>query len=115
MATSGSEFQAYRLNAAGLSVGQVSSEPLTWTPIAVNSVTASEEIAPAATGTGRLVAIKLLSSAPTNIHINFGAAATTDHFPIEPGEVLILSTEQQIRAISNTGAAVNVYVMTAVV
>lgn len=116
MAAGGSEFQAYRLNAAGISVGQVSSEPLTWTSGSVATVgVASAELVAAGTGTGRTVIIKVPSTATTGIHINFGAAATTSTFFIESGEVLAIATEQQIRAIRGGGSDVSVYTMVGVV
>lgn len=108
----GSEFQAYRLNAANVSVGQVSSEPLTWTVTAKNSVSStSEEIAAAGTGAGRTVLIKVPTSATTGICINFGAAATTSSYLIEPGEARSFATEQQVQAIRAGASDVDVYVV----
>lgn len=112
----GSEFQAYRLNAANVSVGQVSSEPLTWTaPNASTVGVASGELIAAATGAGRTVVITVPATATGGIHINFGAAATTSKYLIEPGKSLIIATEQQITAIRAGASDVTTYVLTGVV
>lgn len=101
---------------SGSSLGMVSGQPMNWTVIAVNSVSnTSEEIAPAASGIGRVVRIKVPSTATTGVCINFGAAATTSSHLIEPGEAVAFNTTQQIQAIRAGSVDVNVYVVTGVV
>lgn len=110
------EFQPFKRNATSVSIGQVSSEPLTWTASDAATVgAASAELVAAGTGTGRIVRIKVPVSATTGICINFGAAATTVKHLIEPGETEFLATEQQIRAIRAGASDVTVYVSVGVV
>lgn len=108
----GSWFQQGPGNASS-SLGQVSSQPLTWAVTAKNSVTnASETIAAAAAGVGRTVGIKVPVTATTGICIDFGAtAATTNSFLVEPGETLFISTTQAVNAIRAGASDVDVYVM----
>lgn len=97
-------------------LGMVSDQTLTFTAADAVSVDGDTEIAAVSAVSGpRLVVISLLSSAANGVHINFGAAATTNKLPIEPGQTRIFATKQQVKAIkASGGAAVNVYVATAV-
>lgn len=109
-------FEPHRENRSNNSIGQVSDEPLTFTaPDASVVGAASAELVAAGTGTGRTVIISVPSTATAGIHVNFGAAATTNKFLIQPGGSLTLVTEQQIRAIRAGASDVTVYVLTGVV
>lgn len=98
------------------SLGSVSDQALTFTAADAVSVDGDTEIAAASTAAGpRLVVVTMLSSAANGVHLNFGAAATTNKLPLEPGQTRIFATKQQVKAIkASGGAAVNVYVATAV-
>lgn len=111
----GSWFQQGPGNSSS-ALGSVSDQPLTFTAPDKTSVDGDTEIAAASTAAGpRLVMVKMLSSAANGVHLNFGAAATTNKLPLEPGQTLIFATKQQIKAIkASGGAAVDVYVATAV-
>lgn len=103
-------FHSQRQDRAASSIGQVSSEPLTWAVTAAVTVgAASGTLLAAAAGTGRLVWIKVPSSASVGIHIDFAAAAATTDMLIEPGETVFIATEQEIRAIRAGSADVTVY------
>lgn len=109
-------FEIFKKDRASTTLGQVSAEPLTWTvPNAVTVGAASGELIAAASGNGRLVQIKVPTTATTGIHINFGAAATTSKMFVEPGERVTYSTEQQVTAIRGGASDVTVYVASAVV
>lgn len=111
----GSWFQQGPGNSSS-SLGSVSDQPLTFTAADAQSVDGDTEIAAASTASGpRLVLVKMLATAANGVHINFGAAATTNKLPLEPGQTMIFATKQQVKAIkASGGAAVNVYVATAV-
>lgn len=108
--------EIFKRDKATTSLGQVSSEPLTWSdPDKVTATNASGALLAAGTGTGRLVWIKVLSTATTGVCINFGAAATTSDMPIEPGEAVFISTEQAINVIRLGALNCDVYVAYGVV
>lgn len=88
-----------------INLGQVSEAKLQWTNVdAVTISNASKQLLAANAGTSRTVAIKLDVNADTGIHVAFGATATTNHFLIEPGETLIVTTGQKINAIRASSA-----------
>lgn len=106
-----SNYQMQRQTAAGLSIGQVSDEPLTWEdPTTVTAGAASGVLVAANPGVGATVWIKVPVSATTGVCINFGAAATTSDQLIEPGEAVFLPTEQEIRVIRAGSSDVTVHV-----
>lgn len=74
---------------------------------------ASGEIVPSTSGF-RKVIIKVHPTATAGIYVNFGAAATSAHFLLGPGEVATYHTAQQIRAIRAGAVDVTIYIQTAV-
>lgn len=108
--------QMQRQNAAGFSIGQVSSEPLVWSdPVTVTAGLASGVLLAAGLGTGRTVWLKVPVGATTGICINFTAPATTSDMLIEPGESVFLATEQELRCIRAGLADVTVHITTGTV
>lgn len=111
----GSWFQQGPGNSSS-SLGSVSDQPLTFTtPDKVNVDGDTELVAASVVSGPRIVVVTMLASAANGVHLNFGAAATTNKIPLEPGQTRIFATKQQVKAIkASGGAAVDVYLATAV-
>lgn len=64
--------------------------------------------------TGRDVTIYIKEDADTGIYINVNGAATTDHFLLEPGKSIPISTLQAINAIRAGTTNVTAYILAGV-
>jgi hypothetical protein len=112
----GITYRSQKPGQTGYSVGQVSQEPLTWAVGAAVTVGAASGVLQAGgVGVGRLVWIKVPSSAAIGVYIDFGAVASAADMFIEAGESVFIATEQEIRAIRAGGSDVTVHIAVGVI
>lgn len=113
----GSWFQATKRDTAGVSTGKVSDEPLTFTSTktATAGGVSTTLLAAAAAGTiTQTVTLSILANADTGVYINFGGAATTNNYLIQPGGSLTVTTLQSITGLKAGTAEVTVYLVNGV-
>lgn len=93
----------------------VSETDLTVTVPNAATVTAVDSTIVAAGATGeRDIVVAVPTTADTGIYVNFGAAATSSKFLMQPGSSLKANTNQALHALRAGAADVTVYLMTGV-
>lgn len=98
----GTNYQMFRGSAPTNAVGQTSDQALVHeeSKRVTVGVASTELMAAAAAGSaGRSVALKVLQAAVTGAHIRVGAAATTSHFLLEPGQSMTLPINAVVNGI----------------